>query len=101
NSLTNFICDNHNDDKLLKELINKHFKGKRVATIVQKFTTKQYNTENERPDRRFITFEDMITLDEKVIKTLPVQFDSNILKATIFNSLIDQAEIEKKILIEK
>jgi len=97
-SLTLFIVNNFKDGEVLTALKKKH---QIYSThIIQKFSDTMYDVKRNSPKGQLSIFE-ALDIDMRSVQLSPIKYDDNeVLKSTLFNTLIDQNRIEASVLIE-
>ncbi|KAG2391774.1 hypothetical protein C9374_013259 [Naegleria lovaniensis] len=94
-----FIVDNFKDGEELQKLKNKH--NLKATHVIQKYSNEIYDVSNNSPMDHLTIFK-VLDIDTHSIRHSPVKYDDlQALKATIINTVIDQARIEASVLIEK
>ncbi|KAF0980220.1 hypothetical protein FDP41_013434 [Naegleria fowleri] len=94
-----FIVDNFKDGEELQKLKNKH--NLRATHIIQKYSNEIYDVSHNSPMDQLTIFK-VLDIDIHSIKHSPIKYDDlQALKATIINTVIDQARVEASVLIEK
>lgn len=103
-SISDFVVHSHKDEALLKQMAQR-LRIKVPSIIVQKHSYQIYDTTRNRPDKRYMAIQDAIDLDmQNISNVTPIKYDSRnnyqLLRATLFNMLVDQLNIENTILID-